>query len=436
MSATTATPTAESGAHSVGLPRAFGRYLLFDRIAQGGMAEIFLARATGELGDARRVVIKQILPELSQDSTFSELLIREAKLAAQLNHQNIVQVVDLGREDGRLFIAMAYVEGYDLNQLLRELSKRQLPLPAEFALLVVREVLTALDYAHRASGEHGPLGIVHRDVSPSNVLVSFEGEVSLCDFGIARAYASDASDGRAEGDVAVAGTGTGRVQRTRVVGKSAYMAPEHARGDEVDLRSDVFSVGILLWELCAGRRMYRGTEEEMLASARDAKVPPLPDRGLPALPTLQALLARALDPDPARRYQSAGSMLADLDDYALEAGLQASQLRFGRFLTEHFAHQIVALRREREGAARAAQAASAMPYSDVEPVSGEVIAHIARGVDEPIEATPKESDDRAAEPLAAEEPGVLAAQRGNRQRLWGLAALVLMAASAAYFALR
>src|SRR5262245_40965089 len=179
-------------ADALGLPRAFGAYLLFDRIGRGGMAEIFLARSRTELGGGRRVVIKEVLPELSQDGAFAQMLVREAKLAARLGHRNIVQVIDLGRESGRLFIAMEYVEGYDLNMLLRQLSKRRLPLPLDFALLIVREVLQALDYAHRAVDEHGePLGIVHRDVSPSNVLISFEGEVNICDFGIARAMDMD-----------------------------------------------------------------------------------------------------------------------------------------------------------------------------------------------------------------------------------------------------
>ena len=195
-----------------GLPRVFGQYLLFDRIGRGGMAEIFLARMTTVLGGSRRVVVKEILPELSADPGFTRMLISEAKLAAKLSHRNIVPVLDLGRESGRLFIAMEYVEGYDLNQLLRQLSRRRLPLPAEFALLIVREVLTALRYAHRATDGHGmPLAVVHRDISPSNVLISFEGEVSLCDFGIARAMESESDK------LAAARAGDeGRVQRVRV----------------------------------------------------------------------------------------------------------------------------------------------------------------------------------------------------------------------------
>lgn len=337
-----------------GLPRAFGSYLLFDRIGRGGMADIFLARADLSHGASRRVVVKQVLAHLSDDEGFARMLIAEAKLASQLNHQNIVQVLDLGIEDRRLFIAMEYVEGFDLNQLLRQLSERQVPLPAEFALLIVRETLAAIAYAHRATDDSGqPLGVVHRDVSPSNVLVSFEGEVKLCDFGIARAVGRSVEDrpSGAPGDDFDVVEDSSRIQRARVAGKSAYMAPEHARGDDIDARADIFAAGILLWELCAGRRLYKGTEAEMLEMARQGAVRPLPDRGLPQHATLQRILDRALSVDPGARYFRAEDMLKDLDAYALATGLMASQLKFGGFLTQHFGDEIIQMRRARESAA-------------------------------------------------------------------------------------
>jgi len=340
-----------------GLPRVFGPYLLFDRIGRGGMAEIFLAREVLSLGASRHVVVKQVLAQLSDDEGFARMLIAEAKLAAQLNHQNIVQVVDLGIEDHRLFIAMEYVEGFDLNQLLRRLSERRISLPAEFALLMVRETLTAIAYAHRAVAADGePLGLVHRDVSPSNVLISFEGEVKLCDFGIARAMGGAADDLTATAPATQPpddAAESSRIQRARVAGKSAYMAPEHARGDEIDARADIFATGIVLWELCAGRRLYKGTESEMLEMARAGAVRPLPDRGLPNPDALQAILNRALAVDPGARYFRAEEMLKDLDAYALANGLMASHLKFGAFLTDHFGEEIVRVRREREAAAHA-----------------------------------------------------------------------------------
>ena len=320
------------------------------------MADIYLASARTDLGAERLVVVKQILPELGGDPGFARMLSAEAKLAARLNHANVVQVIDLGREHDRLFITMEYVEGFDLNQLLRRLSKARIALPAEFALLIVRETLRGLDYAHRVRDTDGRrLDIVHRDVSPSNVLISFEGEVKLCDFGIARAYGLGEEHADDEG----------RIARARVAGKSAYMAPEHAAGEDIDARADIFAAGILLWELCAGRRLYKGTEEEMLAQARAGDVPKLPDRGFPKQEKLQAILDRAFEVDRLRRWQHAHQMLAALEDYALEVGLMASQLRFADFLTEHFADEIVHVRRARELAAKG----ELEPHVEPEPVA-------------------------------------------------------------------
>jgi eukaryotic-like serine/threonine-protein kinase len=329
-------PREEAGS----LPRVFGRYVLFDRIGRGGMADIFLARADMALGGSRLCVVKQILPELGHDPLFERLLVEEAKLAARLTHGNVVQVFDLGREDDRLFIVMEYVEGFDLNQLLRAVSRAKLGLPAEFALLIVRDTLRALDYAHRIKDAQGrPLGLVHRDVSPSNVLISFEGEVKLCDFGIARAFSAQSSSASTPDQIPA---------QARVAGKSAYMSPEHASGREIDARADVFAAGIVLWELCAGRRLYRGSESEMLQLAKQGAVPPLPERGLPHQDKLQALLTRALAVDPDERFPTAQAFLQALEDYALEAKLMASQLRLGAFLSEHFGSEMVELRRQRE----------------------------------------------------------------------------------------
>jgi serine/threonine-protein kinase len=347
----TRAPDAAPPASVERLPRRFGPYLLFDRVGRGGMAEIFLARAATGLGAARLVVVKQILPELAGDAAFARMLVAEAKLAARLRHANVVQVYDLGREDERLFIAMEYVEGGDLHALLRQLSRTKTPLPLEFALFVVREVLSALSYAHRARDDAGaPLGLVHRDVSPSNVLISFEGEVKLCDFGIARALAVPPDESASPPDHRPSSAPPGT---SRVVGKSAYMAPEQARGEAVDARADVFATGILLWELCAGRRMYRGSEPEMLALARAGEVPPLPERGLPEEPLLRALLARALAPSPDARFASAADFQRELDAYASRTRLIASPLRFGSFLAEHFGAALIAARRARERGALA-----------------------------------------------------------------------------------
>jgi serine/threonine-protein kinase len=334
-----------SAAPSIVLPRSFGRYALFDFIGKGGMAEIYLARQKSEFGASRRCVVKQILPELANDPGFSDMLVHEAKLAAGLSHANVVQVFDLGREDGRLYIAMEYVEGFDMNDLLRRCSRAKVPIPFELATHVIREALSGLDYAHRRTDDTGrPLGIVHRDVSPSNLLVSFEGEVKVCDFGIARANAAIGSMAAHHFDEAIKG-------------KAGYMSPEQARGEPIDSRADVFAVGIVLWELAAGRRLYKEAPEEggptLIERARRAEIPELPTRGLPAEDRLRKIVGKALSPRREMRYPSAAAMQRDLHDYAIQAKLMTSPLQLGDWLAKTFGAEIVGRRRARERAAEA-----------------------------------------------------------------------------------
>jgi eukaryotic-like serine/threonine-protein kinase len=306
------------------LPRRFGRYTLFDFVGKGGMAEIFLARAETELGGSRLCVVKEILPHLANEAKFADMLVFEAKLAARLSHANIVQVFDLGRTEDRLYIAMEYVEGYDLNALLRECTKRSVAMPLEFALEIIVNVLRGLDYAHRREDDEGAvLGIVHRDVSPSNVLVSLSGEVKVCDFGIAHANALVA---RPEGLTGEA-----------IQGKAGYMSPEHARGEEIDARADVFAAGILLWELLAGKRLYRAKDgEKLLDVARRAEIPALPSRGFAGEEKLQAIASKALSHARETRFETAAAMQAALEEFAADEKLNGSALRFGTWLRENF----------------------------------------------------------------------------------------------------
>jgi serine/threonine protein kinase len=323
------------------LPRNVGRYTLFDKIGRGGMADIFLAREETDLGVARLVVVKQILPHLAESREFSDLLITEAKLAARLDHANVVQVHDLGRTEGFLYIAMQYVEGFDLTELLRRCSRTKTALPVQYALLVIIEALRGLDYAHRRTMEDGrPLGIVHRDVSPSNILISLEGEVKLCDFGIA--HANDVVTSAAYSDDVIKG-------------KAGYMSPEQARGDPLDARADVFAIGILLFELLAGRRLYKAGEGGMslLDQARAARIPELASRGLPLEENLFSIVKKALAPSRDDRYASAQALLRDLETYVAESKLVASPLRFGDWLIEKFGDDLVQQRRARERAAHA-----------------------------------------------------------------------------------
>lgn len=340
------------------LPRSFGPYVLFDSIGKGGMAEAYLARQKMQLGGTRLCVIKQILPNLAADPQFSDMFIHEAKLAARLSHANVVEVVHLGSEDGRLFIAMEYVEGFDLNDLLRRCWRARVALPLEFSLYIVAEALRGLDYAHRRKDETGnPLGLVHRDVSPSNLLVSFEGEVKVCDFGIARA----------NDEICAAPVALEFDEALR--GKAGYMSPEHARGEAVDARADVFAAGIVLWELVAGRRMYtRGDGVySLLEQARRAVVPEFVSRGIPEEQALRAILGKALAVDRERRYPSAAAMLRDLEAYLARAKLRASGPALGRWLMRTLGEEIVARRRSRERAVGALEKGAPLVMEPIAP---------------------------------------------------------------------
>jgi serine/threonine-protein kinase len=397
------------------LPRRFGPYVLFDKIGEGGMARIFLARASTGLGGDRLLVVKEILPLLAASPEMSQLLVDEAKLCAELNHRNVVQVMDLGRERDRLYIAMEYVEGLDLRELLRGCSQRKVPLPVEFSLFVLRETLRALEYAHKKRDESGrPLGIVHRDVSPSNVLLSVEGEVKLCDFGIARALTT----GEALPDEAIQG-------------KAGYMSPEAARGDGVDARSDVFAAGILLWELLAGQRLYRSGagRGSTLEQARAAQVPPLPARGYPQETRLHALVSKALSRDPSGRFQSAQAFLDELDAYVASSGLEASALRFGDWLVEHFGAEIVERRRAREQHAKQVVEVPRVSEAWPEPSSGARTELIT--LPDPNAASLTSTRRNPDAPLSSRPPPPTAVGGARRGGSGGLLVVVIVLALAA-----
>jgi eukaryotic-like serine/threonine-protein kinase len=337
------------------LPVGFGDFFLYDLIGSGGMAEIFLAKTFTGIGVERQIVIKRILPYLSDDENFGEMLISEAKLCASLSHANVVQTFDLGHTDDRYYIAMEYVEGFDLNKLLGLLARSKLALPLPFALYVITETLRGLDYAHRLCDESGtPFGIIHRDVSPTNILVSTEGNIKVCDFGIAKVTLSDLS--------------AGHIDDYHLKGKVAYMAPEHLNGDKVDFRADLYAVGILLWELLQGRRLYKTKDEnETLRRAKAADATPLADRGFPDFELLASMVKRALMRDPAKRFQTGQQFIRAIDDYMHQTGLIISQLKFAEFLMDNFGNKLAEQRRSREQSLadlleyRNEQRSSAMP---------------------------------------------------------------------------
>jgi serine/threonine protein kinase len=297
------------------------RYAILGRIATGGMAEIFLARATSLAGVERYVVLKRILPERTRDPVFVRMFLDEARLAAQLQHPNIAQVHDIGRLGDSYFFTMEYVHGEDLRAILQRLAAlRRLP-PIQHALLIASGAAAALHHAHeRAAPDRRPLGIVHRDVSPSNVMVSFEGAVKLVDFGVAKA-----SQRQAE-------TRTGTVK-----GKIAYLSPEQCKGGAIDRRSDIFSLGIVVYELLTCSRLWkRETDFATMTAIVNEDAPP-PSRVRPEItPELDQVVLTALARDPEQRFASAGLMLEALEAAAEHAGKTMSAHALGRFLRELF----------------------------------------------------------------------------------------------------
>jgi serine/threonine protein kinase len=280
--------------------RQFGPYRLIRQIAVGGMAEIHLAKTAGIAGFEKYVALKMIHPNFAEDDQFIQMLVDEAKIAVQLTHGNIAQTFDLGRVGDTYYITMEYVDGADLYKILRRASEQDLAMPLDVCAFIGKEISSALDHAHRKRDHQGKsLGIVHRDVSPQNVLVSYSGEVKLVDFGIAKA--------------------TMKVRQTAVgviKGKYYYMSPEQAWGDPIDHRSDIFSAGIVLYEMITGQMLYLEEDlHKLLEMARSAEIAPPSKlrRGVP--PQLERIVMHALAKVPGERYQSAGDFATDLERF-------------------------------------------------------------------------------------------------------------------------
>ena len=287
----------------------FGPYTLIRRLAVGGMAEIFLAKRDAPGGAAKVVALKHILPHLAGARDFVEMFLDESRIAAGLSHPNIVRISDLGEHDGSYFLAMEYVPGDDLATLLQRAKDKGRRFPLKLCTMILTAACDALHHAHEQLDEHGrPLSIVHRDVSPSNLLLSIDGAVKLTDFGVAKAERKISQT--------VAGTRKG---------KGAYMSPEQARGRQVDRRSDVFALGAVAWELVTGDRLFqREGEVPTLHAVTEDPIPP-PRTGRPDLPDdLEAVILRALDRNPAERWPTARAMQRALEEAARAYGAVAT----------------------------------------------------------------------------------------------------------------
>lgn len=310
-----------------------GQYFLQKKIAQGGMSEIYKGIASDIHGMKRTVVIKKILPHIAANKEFVDMLVSEAKIAVQLNHGNIAQIYDLGKAGQDYFMVMEFVDGKSLSQINKRCLKEGSLIPLEYVCYFISETANGLDYMHKKTDEAGkPLGIVHRDISPQNIIVSYSGTVKIIDFGIAKAaFKIDATE-------------SGILK-----GKFAYMSPEHARGEEIDGRSDIFSLGIILHELTSGRRLFKDKDNRAtIRNVRRAEVQPPSTYNSEIPKEIDAIVMKALTKDLDKRYQKAGQMRDDLLKFLYSRFRNFKPALVVEFISELFAGQLTENEDEKE----------------------------------------------------------------------------------------
>ncbi len=310
----------------------FGKYILLERLAAGGMAEVYLSKSTGAVGVNKFVAIKRILPQYSDHQEFIDMFKEEAKIAVNLNHGNVVSIYDFGVEKSQFFLVMEYVEGRNLRQILNELKKSNTQFTIEQIVFMIKEVAAGLDHAHRCiDGTTGrPLNIVHRDMSPQNIMVSFEGEVKIIDFGIAKA--------ETQMEATKAGT---------LKGKYGYMSPEQADGQNIDPRTDIFSMGIVLWELLANDRLFTSNSEAaILRKIRECQVPSIRKINPSIPPELERIVNKALAKDRSLRYQTAAALHRDLNRFLNTQYPEFSPHDFSVFMKNAFSQVFLEQRRK------------------------------------------------------------------------------------------
>ncbi len=408
----------------------FGQYIIEEHIATGGMADVYKARMMGMEGFQKTVAIKRILANLTDSDEFVRMFIDEAKLAAQLNHNNIIHIYDLGKVDRSHYIAMEYIEGHDLRSILEKCRQRDVKMPIELALHITNLLASALDYAHKKHDfDNRALGLVHRDVSPQNVLISFDGDVKLCDFGIAKA-ASKASQTRAGA----------------LKGKLQYMSPEQAWGKDIDHRSDIFSLGLVLFEMLTNEKVFSGTSElSVLEQVRDPIITAPSMKNAEVDSEVDRIIFLALNADRDERYQSAEEMKRDLEKVIHKKGWSANRSTLVSFLESLDSGrkvEAVAADASSAPAQPGPPSRSAPPTPPVKPPPG--TSPGPPPVEEPDVLLAADDD---LEPILSTTPPISKSARrriddsgsrtrsrtagGNKKRLWmGLGALVVLLAAA------
>ena len=318
---------AEMSSEMEGMPKRFGKYTLIRKLATGGMAELFLAIQRSVAGFEKLLVIKRILPAMNQDRAFIDMFLHEARIAATLSHPNVVQIFDVGQVEGNYYIAMEHVHGEDLRSMVRQMKKKGIQeFPLEHAIAIVLGMCAGLSYAHEKRDLDGnALKIVHRDISPQNVIVGFSGDVKIVDFGIAK------SDSKL-----IEETRDGKLK-----GKVPYMSPEQARGVPVDWRTDIFATGVMLFELTTGKRLFKGASEYetlKLICDREYPLPSMVKAGY--APELELIVMRALAKDREDRFQSAREMQADLEEFVRSHGIRVSGIALTEFMGNLFEQKL------------------------------------------------------------------------------------------------